>query len=63
MEELRRVYEGVTGARLNPSAFRRKVLDQSIVVPADAAPRRGGRRPARLFRLASPRLSEFDRTI
>ncbi len=50
--ELRRVYEIVWGARLDPANFHRKVTgSDGFVVPTGATTTRGGGRPARLFRV------------
>lgn len=57
--DLRRVYEAVWGASLDPGNFRRKVLStQGFVEPVvgRTAPRPGGGRPGRLYRRGRSRL-------
>jgi nucleoside phosphorylase/ADP-ribose pyrophosphatase YjhB (NUDIX family) len=51
ISELQQVYEAVWGIHLDPRNFYRKIQGtRDFVVPADAAKRTGGGRPARLFR-------------
>lgn len=62
--QLQRVYEVVTGERLDTSSFRRKTLELRMIEPATTVPERGGRgRPAQLYRLADSGLRAYQRRI
>jgi len=51
MAELRQIYEAIWGEALDPRNFSRKVLSiEGFVVPIQATTRRGGGRPASLYR-------------
>ena len=62
MAELHGVYQQVLGTRLDPASFRRKIMAQEIVEPAEAI-RGGAHRPAALFRLRSGRAQAFQQRI
>lgn len=49
LTELQRVYEIILAKKLTKPAFRRKILDADVIVPTDGM-RRGGHRPAQLYR-------------
>lgn len=62
--QLQRVYEVVTGDRLDTSSFRRKTLELRMIEPVTAAQERGSRgRPAQLYRLADQTLRAYQRKI
>jgi 8-oxo-dGTP diphosphatase len=60
---LRMAYEKMLGRLLNDSAFRRKIDELRIIEPVEGASSKATARPAQLYRLSSPRLTEFDRTL
>lgn len=65
LPELERVYEEVLGTSLNSAAFRRKVLDQSIIEVAtnpNASEKSVGR-PAQLYRLTQGQLQDMGRVV
>lgn len=62
--QLQRVYEVVTGERLDTSSFRRKTLELQMIEPVTLAQERGARgRPAQLYRLADQTLRAYQRKI
>lgn len=66
LPQLQRVYEEVLGVSLNPAAFRRKVLDQSLIEPASDLPPAaivGRGRPAQHYRLTQDRLTDLGRVV
>ena len=60
---LRMAYEKMLGRALNDSAFRRKIDELRIIEPVVGAISKVTARPAQLYRLSHPRLTEFDRTL
>jgi 8-oxo-dGTP diphosphatase len=56
LTELQRVYEVILGKPLAKPAFRRRILDAGVVRPTKNM-RRGGHRPARLYRFIEGRRS------
>jgi 8-oxo-dGTP diphosphatase len=60
---LRRAYEIVLGRALNDSAFRRKIDELRVVEPVIGAASKATARPAQLYRLCHPGVTEFDRTL
>jgi hypothetical protein len=51
------------GRAFNDSAFRRKIDELRIIEPVEGAISKATARPAQLYRLSDPRLTEFDRTL
>lgn len=62
LTELHTVYQQVLGARLDPASFRRKIIDQGIVEPAETR-RLGAHRPAGLYRLTAGQALPFQHRI
>jgi hypothetical protein len=62
LTDLQEVYEAVLGARLDKRNFRRKVLNEKIVLPTQAYSRRE-KRPARLFRFNDRAFSYSPRAL
>ena len=60
---LRLAYERMLGRTLNDRAFRRKIDELRIVEPVEGASSKTTARPAQLYRLSRPQLTEFDRTL
>lgn len=60
---LRMAYEKMLGRTLNDSAFRRKIDELRIIKPVAGALSKATARPAQLYELSNPRLTEFDRTL
>jgi 8-oxo-dGTP diphosphatase len=60
---LRIAYEKMLGRTLNDSAFRRKIDELRIIKPVEGAISKATARPAQLYQLNKPRLTEFDRTL
>jgi len=63
LPELRLAYEKTLGRALNDSAFRRKIDELRIIKPVPGQISKATARPARLYRLSNPRLTEFERTL
>lgn len=64
LPQLYEVYCRVLGSRPDPASFRRKIEAQGFIVPVPGAfSQDRSSRPAQLYRLASPELRAFDRTI
>jgi 8-oxo-dGTP diphosphatase len=63
LPQLRSAYEIVLGRTLNDSAFRRKLGELRIVEPIEGAKSPLTDRPAQLYRLVHPTVTEFDRTL
>jgi 8-oxo-dGTP diphosphatase len=63
LPSLRMAYERMLERTLNDSAFRRKIDELRIVAPVPGAVSKVTARPAQLYRLSNPRLTEFDRTL
>jgi 8-oxo-dGTP diphosphatase len=63
LPQLRSAYEIVLGRALNDSAFRRKLGELRMVEPIEGAKSPLTDRPAQLYRLANPTITEFDRTL
>jgi len=63
LTQLREMYEKVMGVSLNDSAFRRKIEELHFVEPVEGAYSKVTARPARLYRLRRPALTEFDRRL
>jgi 8-oxo-dGTP diphosphatase len=53
--DLQRGYEAILGHSLDPRNFRKRLVDQEIVVPTAEVRRGGAHRPARLYRFAKRR--------
>ncbi|MEP3667022.1 MAG: NUDIX domain-containing protein [Roseibium sp.] len=65
MADLQKAYEIATGAKLNTSAFTRKIMALDMIVDTGEVyrgPGARGTRPAKLWRLADGRVT-FDRTL
>jgi len=60
---LRMAYEKMLGRALNDSAFRRKIDELRIIKPVAGAISKATARPAQLYQLSNPRLTEFERTL
>jgi 8-oxo-dGTP diphosphatase len=60
---LRMAYEKMLGRTLNDSAFRRKIDELRIIKPVAGAISKATARPAQLYQLSNPRLTEFERTL
>jgi 8-oxo-dGTP diphosphatase len=63
LSALRQAYEAVLGRTLNDSAFRRKIDELRIVEPVIGSASKASARPAQLYRLSHPNVTEFDRTL
>lgn len=63
LSQLREMYERVMGAKINDSAFRRKVEELRMVEPVEGEFSKASARPARLFRLRRTDLAEFNRKL
>lgn len=63
LPQLREIYETVMGQRLNDSAFRRKIEELKVIEPVEGEFSKASARPARLYRLRRPDLSEFNRKL
>lgn len=62
--QLQRVYEVVTGERLDTSSFRRKTLELRMIEPVTSTQEHSGRgRPAQYYRLADRTLRAYQRKI
>lgn len=62
LAELHAVYQQVLGTRLDLASFRRKIIDQEIVEPAESR-KTGAHRPAGLFRLRAGQALPFQHRI
>lgn len=60
---LRAAYETVLRRPLNDSAFRRKLGELRLVEPVAGAKSAATDRPAQLYRLAQPGITEFERNL
>jgi ADP-ribose pyrophosphatase YjhB (NUDIX family) len=60
---LRMAYEKMLGRALNDSAFRRKIDELRIIKPITGGISKATARPAQLYQLSNPRLTEFERTL
>ena len=58
LTELQGVYEAILGKKLDKRNFRRKIELLKILKPISEY-RRGGQRPARLYRFAAPRFEKL----
>ena len=63
LNELHAVYERVLGQAMNRQSFLRKIEAQGMIEPVPGQRRTGAHRPAQLYRLTGPKLTEFDRTV
>lgn len=63
MPQLREIYAKVMGAELNDSAFRRKIEELQLVEPVVGEFSKASARPARLYRLRTAVLREFDKKL
>lgn len=63
LSELREAYRITLAHTVNDSAFRRKIEELRLLAPVDGAFSKASARPAQLYRLAEPRVTEFDRTL
>jgi 8-oxo-dGTP diphosphatase len=63
LPELRAAYEIVLGRALNDSAFRRKLGELRLVEPVAGAKSIATDRPAQLYRLVKPGVTEFERNL
>ncbi len=61
--ELRRIYELVSGVKMNDSAFRRKVEELDMIEPVQGQKSKTSDRPAQIYRLKDQHLRAFDRHI
>ena len=62
LSELHATYQQVLGTRLDPASFRRKIIAQDIVEPAETR-RVGAHRPAELYRLRAGKAAPFQNRI
>lgn len=61
LTQMQSVYEAVLGVSdMNQSSFRRKVMDQGLVVPISGRTVAGAGRPAQLHRMSDAALKEFS---
>jgi len=63
IDDLRRVYERVTGAALTKSTFREQILSQGFVERTGAMSTGRSHRPAELWRLTRETISNFDKRV
>jgi 8-oxo-dGTP diphosphatase len=63
LPQLREVYETVMGTQLNDSAFRRKIEELQMIELVDGAFSKASARPAKIYRLRTTTLHEFDRKL
>ena len=63
LPHLRMAYEKMLARKLNDSAFRRKVDELRLVRLVPGARNKATARPAQLYRLSDPKLTEFERTL
>jgi 8-oxo-dGTP diphosphatase len=63
LSALRTAYERMLGRTLNDSAFRRKIDELRIVELMDGELSKATARPAQLYRLSQPKITEFDRSL
>lgn len=63
LPELQRVYEQVIGASIDKVTFRRRILEQGLVEEAAGKTEKRRGRPAQLYRLSSPDLRQFQKTL
>jgi len=60
--DMQEAYEVVLADRIDPSSFRRKVLELGILEDTGDEQKGGRKRPAKLYRLRQP-VATFDRTL
>jgi 8-oxo-dGTP diphosphatase len=63
LSALREAYRITLGHTINDSAFRRKIDELHVVEPVPGAMSKSSARPAQLYRLARPEVTEFNRTL
>lgn len=63
LPQLRDIYARVMGVELNDSAFRRKIDELQLIEPVPGEYSKVSARPAKLYRLRSTALREFDRKL
>ncbi len=63
MAEAHRMFCAVTGEDIALTNFRRKVLDEEVIVPAGNRQSGGTGRPAQLYRMAEPQLVATGRVL
>jgi 8-oxo-dGTP diphosphatase len=63
MPQLREIYSKVMGVELNDSAFRRKIEELQLVEPVAGEFSKASARPAKLYRLRTTVLREFDKRL
>lgn len=63
MPQLREIYSKVMGIELNDSAFRRKIEELQLVEPVPGEYSKASARPAKLYRLRTAVLQEFNRRL
>ena len=63
IDDLRRVYERVTGVSLTKSTFREQVLSQGFVERTGSMSSGRSHRPAELWRLTRKTISNFDKLV
>jgi 8-oxo-dGTP diphosphatase len=63
LPQLRNIYAEVLGVELNDSAFRRKIDELRLIEPVPGQFSKVSARPAKLYRLRSSALREFDRKL
>ncbi len=61
--DLHQMYQQVTGTRLDPASFRKKIEDQGIIEPVEGMKKVGAHRPAKLYRMRAEKLRQFERRI
>lgn len=63
LPQLRDIYAKVMGVDLNDSAFRRKIEELQLIEPVPGGFSKASARPAKLYRLRTTALREFDRKL
>lgn len=63
LPQLRDIYVKVMGVELNDSAFRRKIEELQLIEPVPGEFSKASARPAKLYRLRTNALREFDRKL
>ncbi len=63
LPQLRDIYAKVMGVDLNDSAFRRKIEELQLIEPVPGQFSKASARPAKLYRLRTTTLREFDRKL
>ena len=63
LPQLREIYSKVMGVDLNDSAFRRKIEELQLIEPVPGEFSKASARPAKLYRLRTTKLREFDKKL